>query len=634
MNKIILISILIFASIAGFSQSAHVVTHNKLTITCDPQKGEKSFSAWGVFPEEKAEVRRIFMNLTLAYPADRPIAHWDYIDRVKLVRKGGKKAESLNLEIGRMLTPYGSNFIPGWKYTWKVDVTDFAPFLRDSVEVQYIHTGYEATSVGWDMTIDFRIDFGPAIAKMTAFSKLWEGNFQYGNPANDIEKSLAPMPVQKASGSSFGRFRIQHTGHGMDRPKGCSEFCSRWREVIFDGKVVDHRNLWKECADNALYPQGGTWVFDRGYWCPGDLQEPDVIDIPLSKPASTIDLQMEPYTARNLDQPKEQITAYFFQYSAPQHKNDVALEEIIAPTTDEAFNRFNPRAFNPIIKIRNLGKNALRTLNISYQTSGFTAKTFHWKGNLAFNQAALITIPDWIDAQPGLNTFSVTLTKPNGANDEWEGDNFLKSEFNDVPVLPTNFVIDFLTNNKPSDNSIFIISSKGDTVFSKLPGQLKAATQILDTVKLAEGSYYLMLNDSAGDGLEFWYKADAGLGKLKLKDTKGQLLHLFESDCGNGQFFAFRTRKEVQADNNNELFGVNLFPRMVKDNLTIFTSSNKTGILKARITRDGDYIEQHEFTNIKESVTELNLKHLPEGRYIMEIYLNGIHKVSRRFNKL
>ena len=252
MNKIILISILIFAFIAGFSQSAHVVTHNKLTITCDPQKGEKSFSAWGVFPEEKAEVRRIFMNLTLAYPADRPIAHWDYIDRVKLVRKGGKKAESLNLEIGRMLTPYGSNFIPGWKYTWKVDVTDFAPFLRDSVEIQYIHTGYEATSVGWDLTIDFRIDFGPAIAKMTAFSKLWEGNFQYGNPANDIEKSLAPMPVQKASGSSFGRLRIQHTGHGMDRPKGCSEFCSRWREVVFDGKVVDHRNLWKECADNAL----------------------------------------------------------------------------------------------------------------------------------------------------------------------------------------------------------------------------------------------------------------------------------------------------------------------------------------------------------------------------------------------
>jgi hypothetical protein len=53
-----------------------------------------------------------------------------------------------------------------------------------------------------------------------------------------------------------------------------------------------------------------------------------------------------------------------------------------------------------------------------------------------------------------------------------------------------------------------------------------------------------------------------------------------------------------------------------------------------RITRDGEYVGQHEFTNIKESATELNLKHLPEGRYIMEIYLNGIHKMSRRFNKL
>jgi hypothetical protein len=316
------------------------------------------------------------------------------------------------------------------------------------------------------------------------------------------------------------------------------------------------------------------------------------------------------------------------------HKNDVALEEIIAPNQDESFNRFNPRAFNPVIKIRNLGKNALRTLNITYQTSGFMSKTFRWKGNLAFNQAAFITISDLIEASPGQNTFAVTLTKPNGANDEWEGDNFQEAKFDDVPALPTEFVVDFLTNNKPSDNSIFIVSSKGDTVFSKVPAQLKAATQTLDTVRLAEGSYHLMLNDSAGDGLEFWYKADAGLGKLRLKDTKGNLLHLFESDCGNGQFLAFRTSKDAAVDNNKELFAVNIFPRMVKDNLTIFTSTNKNSVLKVRITRDGEYVGQHEFTNIKESATELNLKHLPEGRYIMEIYLNGIHKMSRRFNKL
>jgi len=95
MKLFIPILVLLFGAATVMAQTAHVITHNKVTIVCDAQKGEKSFKEWGVFPSEKQDVRRIFMNLTLAYPTDRPIAHWDYIDRVKLLRKGGKKGELL-----------------------------------------------------------------------------------------------------------------------------------------------------------------------------------------------------------------------------------------------------------------------------------------------------------------------------------------------------------------------------------------------------------------------------------------------------------------------------------------------------------------------------------------------------------
>ncbi len=78
---------------------------------------------------------------------------------------------------------------------------------------------------------------------------------------------------------------------------------------------------------------------------------------------------------------------------------------------------------------------------------------------------------------------------------------------------------------------------------------------------------------------------------------------------------------------------VNIFPRMVTDYLTIFTVTNKASILKVRITKDGEFIEQHEYTNIKESETEMDVKHLEKGRYVMEIYVNGEHKMNRRFNK-
>jgi hypothetical protein len=627
----------LFIVVASFTVSAqknNVVTHDKVLINTDPSKGVKSFAEWGVFPDKAKEVRRITMKVTLAYPQDRAIAHWDYMDRIKILRKGGVKGKNIDFEIGRMLTPYGSNFKEGWNFTWQIDVTDFETFLRDSVEIEYIHSGYESPDLGWDLTIGFEFLFGPPVAKFIAVEKMWDGNFQNGNPENDIEKSLVPKTIKREKGASLGRFRIQHTGHGMDQPSGCSEFCSRWREFIVDGKVVDHRDMWKDCGDNPLYPQGGTWIFDRAYWCPGDLQVPDIIDVPLTKSKYTLDLDMEPFTATNIDQPKEQITSFFFQFAEPANINDVAIEEIIAPNKADNYNRYNPTGFNPRIKIRNLGKDNLRTLQIRYKTVGFDEKTFTWNGDLAFYQAVIITLPGIIDAKTGTNVFSVVLAEPNGVEDEWDGDNNMESEFNDIPTIPSKFVVDFLTNNKPNENSLFIVNSASDTVFMKSPEMLEPATKYSDTLDLAEGNYFLMLTDSVGDGLEFWFQPRAGYGRLQLKDTNGNLINLFESDCGNGQFYAFRADNETEVDTTISHLSVNIYPRMVKDYLSIFTTTNKNSTLKVRITKDGEYIETHEFTNIKEATTGLDVKHLSEGRYVMEVYVDGEHKMNRRFNKL
>ncbi len=634
MRNLLSLLVLVLITSAAFAQSTNIVTHNKILINTDPSKGVKSFTNWGVFPDKAKDVRRIIMKVTLAYPKDRPIAHWDYMDRINILRKGGVKGNNINFEIGRMLTPYGSNFKEDWSYTWQIDVTDFESFLRDSVEIEYLHSGYESPGLGWDLTIDFDFLFGQPVAKFISVEKMWDGGFQYGNPENDIEKSLNPIKIKTAKGASFGRFRIQHTGHGMDQPSGCSEFCSRWREFIVDGKVVDHRDMWKDCGENPLYPQGGTWIFDRAYWCPGDLQVPDVIDVQLTKSKHTLDLDMEPFTAKNIDQPKEQITSYFFQFANPANLNDVAIEEIIAPNKADNYNRYNPTGFSPRIKIRNLGKENLRTLQIIYKTVGFAEESFTWKGDLAFYQSAIITLPGIIDAKPGINTFSVVLAEPNGVEDEWDGDNNMESEFNDIPTIPSKIVIDFLTNNKPKENSLFIVNHENDTVYMLTPEMLEPATKYSDTLDLAEGNYFLMLTDSVGDGLEFWFQPRAGYGRLQLKDINGNFINLFESDCGNGQFYAFRADNDAVVDTTIEQLTVNIFPRMVKDNLSIYTTSNKTSTLKVRITKDGEYIETHEYTNVKESVTGLDVKHLAEGRYVMEIYVNGEHKMNRRFNKL
>lgn len=178
-----------------------MVTHNKVTIITNPKKGTNSFVKWGVFPAENKEIRRITMNVTLAHPPNRAIAHWDYLDRINILHTGGLKGDTVGYEIGRMLTPYGSNFKEDWSYTWTVDVTDFVSFLRDSVKIEYIHTGYESPDLGWDFTVDFKIDFGPAVAKFISIIELWNDSFQYGNPDSDIELALAEKEIARDKGA-------------------------------------------------------------------------------------------------------------------------------------------------------------------------------------------------------------------------------------------------------------------------------------------------------------------------------------------------------------------------------------------------------------------------------------------------
>ncbi|MCK5821319.1 MAG: hypothetical protein KAH17_05520, partial [Bacteroidales bacterium] len=284
--KSILSLLILCLGISGFAQPAikkHTVSHNHITIVTNPAKGENPYPAWGVFPSEKTQVRKILMHLTLGTPDSLSTAHWDYKDHITVRRAGGERGKSLDLEIGRMLTPYGSIYSTGWEFKWTVDVTDFAMILRDSVEIEYNHTGYEPTSVGWALTIDFEFTLGPPHIHPLKINNLWVGSYNYGNPEKPTEKELTPITYTPLKESVINRLRIQHTGHGMDKPKGCSEFCSRWRRVLFNGEIAQDKDLWKSCGDNPLYPQGGTWIFDRALWCPGDLQIPDIIDVPLTK---------------------------------------------------------------------------------------------------------------------------------------------------------------------------------------------------------------------------------------------------------------------------------------------------------------------------------------------------------------
>ena len=169
-----------------------------------------------------------------------------------------------------------------------------------------------------------------------------------------------------------------------------------------------------ECGDNPLYPQAGTWIFDRANWCPGYLLQPDEVGFDISAGQEyTIDLNMEPYETEK-PSAKELLVAYVLEYGKIHSENDVTLVDIISPSEEKIHSRKNESGALPVIRIKNNGKNNLKSLGINYFIEGQKPKKFSWKGDIPFGETALLTLPEEIFSNKESALFFVELKRPNG----------------------------------------------------------------------------------------------------------------------------------------------------------------------------------------------------------------------------
>ncbi|OKL40055.1 peptide-N-glycosidase F-related protein [Pontibacter flavimaris] len=613
------------------SDTLNVVTHNRLTVVTDPSQGNNYYKAWGVFPSKVEDIRSIKLKLRLGCPDGMRCADWDYKDHITIRRTGGVKGESQDIEIGRMLTPYGGAFGKEWTFDWEVDITDFSLLLRDSVEIEYNHTGWEPNEDrGWTVTMDFEVVKGKPAWEPISIQKIYDGAYRYGDPANPIENALKPTTFTADKNAAFARLRVVQTGHGMDKPDNCAEFCSKFREVYFDEKLIDRRDIWKKCGENPLYPQAGTWVFDRADWCPGDLMQPDLFDLPV-KPGTqhAVDINMEAYTSSD-PSADEYITAYLIQYKKPAAKNDVAITDIIRPSLKDAHRRQNPANVQPQIVVRNMGAAPLTSMQISYGTKGFSKKKYNWTGNLQPSGYTIIALPGEIESNPGQNTFEVELQRPNGKKDKYAADNKMNSTFEAVPRHGGTVIVYLMTNNQPEQNSYVLQDSKGKVLSERAAGSLKANTLYRDTVQLTIGKYEFILQDSGGNGLEFWANPRGGRGKVRLLNQDGAMLQDFESDFGSSVRYAFEVGTPVAPVTDQTSFG--LYPTRTNDSTTFDYYANLPHDVVVQIVTDpGDEVVlEKKYEQLKEGVFSYDLSQHPKGRFYLKVYVDGEEKFKKR----
>ena len=92
------------------------------------------------------------------------------------------------------------------------------------------------------------------------------------------------------------------------------------------------------------------------------------------------------------------------------------------------------------------------------------------------------------------------------------------------PSLPSEFYIAFRSNNEPDHNAYELREASGYIVGGRALGTMKANSTYLDKYKLDDGCYQLVVSDSAGDGLAFWYNREGGFGSVRILDTRIQLI--------------------------------------------------------------------------------------------------------------
>lgn len=519
-------------------------------------------------------------------------------------------------ELGRFITPYGINVDLGDGWTWVYDVTDFRPFLADSVHLQ-------AGNFQELLDLKFYMIEGTPPREVKSIQRMWHGY----HALNNFETLVPPDTVQLDPEATGWKLKITTSGHDWDNSTNCAEFCEKTHWVDVDGNTEFTWEIIDECADNPLYPQGGTWIYDRAGWCPGDKVTERHLEITDLVTADSVILD---YNCDSDPYGRYLLRSYLFEYGDPNFSLDARVDEIISPNKGEIYSRVNPMCGSPEVVICNSGSTTLTSLDIEYGPEGGIMQTYNWTGSLDFMDTAHITLPpvDWTGWNTGHETFNVIVSNPNGGEDEYDLNNAASSEFELAPEYPNEFIVRFKSNKRPWENYWQIVDSDGNIVEER--DGFEPDTEYRDTLLLDDGCYTFTMYDSGNDGISFWAHGFQGTGYLSFRRLDNSTLHVFTGDFGAWTSVNFTVGLAVNTQDLQLEDYVEVYPNPATDYLNIslaLIQQSDVGIVIYDYS--GKVVKSGHFDNVDNETIHLNTSGLTPGLYICRIQ-TGSGMVTRK----
>ena len=522
----------------------------------------------------------------------------------------------MKFELMSFVTPYGIGLDLGQDgKTWTFNMSDFMPILNGQKRITIERGGQ------WQEEMDIELNFivGTPPHDVLEVQQIWRAESRSYTSILD-DTYFANRDV--ATNPSATQFKIRSviTGHGQE-----GEFIPRDHYIDVNGGPNEYNwTVWKECAENPVYPQGGTWIYDRAGWCPGmatDIQESNITNYVTAGQPVNIDYGLQTASGNSNYIVNHQLV----QYGAPNHTLDASVVEIPQPSNRVEFDRANSICHSPIVTIQNTGSTTLTSLTITYWVNDQSnAQTFNWTGSLDFMETEEVTLPSsnamWSSINGIDNVFTVEVSSPNGGADEYSYNNRYNSDFSIPDVVPGELIVWFKTNSAPNESYYELVDEAGVVWLSR--SGMAANTTYKDTVSLPIGCYSYKVYDTDDDGLSFFANND-GSGFTRFQKVNAGTVKLFGSDYGDGFVYNFTVDYPLSYEELYEIKEFNVYPNPTSDQLHIemngFTGEFQVSIID--IAGKQVFGNSYESSNKNFSET-ISVRDLPAGLYLVNI-VNG-----------
>lgn len=113
----------------------------------------------------------------------------------------------------------------------------------------------------------------------------------------------------------------------------CRILQEKYYQLNINNNQIAQKQIWRsDCGLNHVYPQTGTWLYERANWCPGACGWPIYHDISGITSANTnfsLDINMQPYTDNG--SAGYGFASQLISYSVANHVRNISVEDIVAP---------------------------------------------------------------------------------------------------------------------------------------------------------------------------------------------------------------------------------------------------------------------------------------------------------------